>query len=85
MRAVRFARAGKVDVVNVPKPEAGPEEVLVQVLAAGVCHTDLLLLDEMISGDREPIIPGHEIAGRIAKIGPDVYAAKVGDLVGVHF
>ena len=85
MRAVRFARAGKVDVVNVPNPKPGPEEVLVQVLAAGVCRTDLHLLDEMISGDHEPIIPGHEIAGRIAKIGNDVYTAKIGDIVGVHF
>ena len=56
-----------------------------QVLAAGVCRTDLHLLDEVEAGERAPLIPGHEIAGRIAKLGSDVYTAKLGDLVAVHF
>ena len=85
MRAVRFERGGKIDVVNVPNPEPGPEEVLVQVLAAGVCRTDLHLLDEMNAPDSEPLIPGHEVVGRIAKVGVDVYSAAVGDHVVVHF
>ena len=85
MRAVRFERGGKIDVVNVPSPEPGPEEVLVQVLAAGVCRTDLHLLDEMNAPDSEPLIPGHEVVGRIAKVGVDVYSAAVGDHVVVHF
>ncbi len=85
MRAVRFERGGKIDVVNVPNPKPGPEEVLVQVLAAGVCHTDLHLLDGMSAPDSEPLIPGHEIVGRIAKVGGDVYSAAVGDRVVVHF
>jgi len=84
MRAVRFERGGKIDVVNVPSPEPGPEEVLVQVLAAGVCRTDLHLLDEMNAPYSEPLIPGHEAGGRIAKVGVDVYSAAVGDHVGVH-
>ena len=85
MRAVRFERGGKIDVVNVPSPEPGPEEVLVQVLAAGVCRTDLHLLDEMNAPNSEPLIPGHEVGGRIAKVGVDVYSAAVGDHVVVHF
>ncbi len=85
MRAVCFERGGKIDVVNVPNPEPGPEEVLVQVLAAGVCRTDLHLLDEMNAPDSEPLIPGHEVVGRIAKVGFDVYSAAVGDRVVVHF
>ena len=85
MRAIRFEAGGVVKLVQVPKPEPGPEDVVVQVLAAGVCRTDLHLLDEVKAGTHAPIIPGHEIAGRIATIGADVYTAKVGDLVGVHF
>ena len=85
MRAIRFEAGGVVKLVQVPKPEPGPEDVVVQVLAAGVCRTDLHLLDEVKAGAHAPIIPGHEIAGRIATIGADVYTAKVGDLVGVHF
>jgi len=57
----------------------------VQVLAAGVCHTDLHLLDEAKAGEREPLIPGHEIVGRVSKIGGDVYTTTVGDRVVVHF
>src|SRR5881409_3549147 len=85
VRAIRFEAGGVVKLVQVPKPELGPEDVVVQVLAAGVCRTDLHLLDEVKAGAHAPLIPGHEIAGRVATIGADVYTAKVGDLVGVHF
>jgi len=85
VRAIRFEAGGVVKLVQVPKPEPGPEDVVVQVLAAGVCRTDLHLLDEVKAGTHPPLIPGHEIAGRVATIGADVYTAKVGDLVGVHF
>src|SRR5213594_754636 len=85
MRAVRFERDGTVKFVQVPNPQPGPEDVLVQVLAAGVCHTDLHLLDEVKAGNHDPLIPGHEIAGRIAKVGSDVYGSNVGDRVVVHF
>src|SRR2546426_84295 len=85
MRAIRFEAGGAVKLVDLANPKPGPEDVLVQVLAAGVCRTDLHLLDEVRAGGHEPLIPGHEIAGRITKIGDDVYTAKVGDTVGVHF
>src|SRR3989442_2579140 len=85
VRAIRFGAGGVVKLVQAPKPERGPEDVVVQVLAAGVCRTDLHLLDEVKAGTHPPLIPGHEIAGRVATIGADVYTAKVGDLVGVHF
>src|SRR2546427_573541 len=85
MRAVRFERDGTVKFLQVPNPQPGPEDVLVQVLAAGVCHTDLHLLDEVKAGNHDPLIPGHEIAGRVAKVGSDVYASNVGDRVVVHF
>ncbi len=85
MRAVSFEADGTVAQVNVPAPSIAGDEVLVQVLAAGVCHTDLHILDEVRSGERTAIIPGHEIAGRITKAGPDVYMAYAGDIVAVHF
>jgi propanol-preferring alcohol dehydrogenase len=74
-----------VNLVQLPTPAPGPDEVLVQVLAAGVCHTDLHLLDEVKAGEREALVPGHEIAGRVTKIGSDVFATNVGDRVVVHF
>jgi len=85
VRAIRFDPGGAVKVVQLPNPTPGPDEVLVQVLAAGVCQTDLHLLDEVKAGEREPLVPGHEIAGRVAKVGADVYSTNVGDRVVVHF
>jgi len=85
VRAIRFGSDEWVKLIQVPNPKPGPEDVLIQVLAAGVCHTDLHLLDEVKTGGREPLIPGHEIVGRVTKVGADVYAANVGDRVIVHF
>jgi len=85
VRAIRFEPTGGVKLVQLPNPQPGPEDVLVQVLAAGVCHTDLHLLDGVKAGTHDPLIPGHEIAGRIAKVGSDVYTSNVGDRIVVHF
>ncbi len=85
MRAMRFEADGSVQRVNLPTPVIGPEDVLVQVLAAGVCRTDLHILEDVRRGRRPPIVPGHEIAGRIAKVGSDVYMINEGDLVAVHY
>lgn len=85
MRGIRFEAGGSVQAANLPTPAMAADEVLVQVLAAGVCHTDLHLLDDVRAGRRPPLVPGHEIAGKVAKIGGDVYMLNVGDLVAVHY
>ncbi len=85
MRGIRFEADGSVRLVNLPMPTIGAEDVLVQVLAAGVCRTDLHVLEDVKAGRRAPVVPGHEIAGRITKVGDDVYMVKAGDLVAVHF
>ncbi len=85
MRAVRFEADGSIQHVNLPIPTLGPEDVLVQVLAAGVCRTDLHTLEAVKNGQRPPVVPGHEIAGRITKVGSDVYMISAGDLVSVHY
>ncbi len=85
MRAVRFEADGSVRVVDEPLLKPSPDEVLVQVLAAGVCRTDLHLLDEVKAGSRAPLVPGHEIAGKVTRRGGDVYRVNVGDPVAVHF
>ena len=65
-------------------PEPGPGEVLVKVVASGVCHTDLHAID----GDWPvkptlPLIPGHEGVGHVAAVGAGVADVKEGDAVGV--
>ncbi len=85
MRAMRFEADGTIQRVNLPTPTLGPEDVLVQVLAAGVCRTDLHTREAIREGRRPPVVPGHEIAGKIAKVGSDVYMINSGDLVAVHY
>jgi alcohol dehydrogenase, propanol-preferring len=85
MKAAVVRNFGKpLEIENVPVPEPGPGEVLVKVKACGVCHTDL----HAASGDWPvkpvpPFIPGHEVAGIVAALGPGVTNLKVGDAVGV--
>ena len=85
MKAAVVRQFGKPLVIeDVPVPQPGPGEVLVKVKACGVCHTDL----HAASGDWPvkpvpPFIPGHEVAGIVAALGPGVKNLKVGDAVGV--
>jgi propanol-preferring alcohol dehydrogenase len=65
----------------VPKPGAG--EVLVKVSACGVCRTDLHILDGELAAPKLPLIPGHEIVGVAAELGPGVTSLAVGDRVGI--
>ena len=84
MRAVRFEASG-VNLVDLPVPEPREGEVLVRVAAAGVCRTDLHLLHEIAAGKRGALVPGHEIAGTVAKAGKGVGRVHAGDPVVVHF
>jgi alcohol dehydrogenase, propanol-preferring len=52
-----------------PLPAPGPNEILVEVAACGVCRTDLHVVDGELPHPKLPIVPGHEIVGRVAAIG----------------
>jgi D-arabinose 1-dehydrogenase-like Zn-dependent alcohol dehydrogenase len=85
MKAAVVRQFGKPLVIeDVPVPVPGPGEILVKVMACGVCHTDL----HAAEGDwpvkpSTPFIPGHEVAGVVAALGPGVTDFKPGDPVGV--
>ena len=64
-----------------PKPRAG--QVLIEVAACAVCRTDLHVVDGDLPPLKLPIIPGHEIVGRVAEVGPGVVSIGVGQRVGV--
>lgn len=74
-------------IEEIARPEPGPEEVLVEVEACGVCHSDLHVVDadwtEFARIVKRPLVPGHEIVGRVAEKGAAVRALEVGDRVGV--
>lgn len=66
-----------------PRPEPGPGEVLIKVAACAVCRTDLHVVDGELTRPKLPIIPGHEIVGRVIETGEGVDGLAVGRRVGV--
>ncbi len=68
---------------SVPTPDPGPEEVLVRVTACAVCRTDLHVVDGELPEPKLPLIPGHEIVGRIEKLGHAVRRFQLGERVGI--
>jgi len=68
---------------EVPKPEAGPHQVLVKIHACGICYTDLLLAQATLSFRPFPMVLGHEGVGEVVAVGEGVTTRKVGDRVGL--
>ncbi len=68
---------------KVKTPEPDEHEVLIKVLACGVCRTDLHILNGELTDPKLPLIPGHEIIGEIAVIGSKVTMQQIGNLVGL--
>lgn len=84
MEAMVFEKAGQPLVLRqLPVPQPANDQVLLKVIACGICRTDLHILDGELSQPKLPLIPGHEIIGRIVKVGDGVTALKVNEAVGV--
>ena len=83
MKAAQLGEDLTVQVVDVPRPEPGPGEVLIRAHAAGVCGTDVHILDGMITPDEYPMTLGHEVAGVVEEVGHGV-SLRPGDRVGVY-
>ncbi len=66
-----------------PVPEPGPDEVLVRVAACGLCRTDLHLIEGELPLRRAPIVPGHQVVGRIERLGAGVTGRHAGERVGI--
>jgi D-arabinose 1-dehydrogenase-like Zn-dependent alcohol dehydrogenase len=84
MRAVTVAAPGAaLEVVEREIPEPGPGQVRVRVEACGICHSDVLTKEGLWPGIKYPRVPGHEIAGVVDAVGPEVPAWKSGDRAGI--
>lgn len=89
MRAMVLRERGQpLELAELPVPEPGPGEVLIRVAACGVCRTDLHILDGDLKEPKLPLIPGHQIVGRVEELGegvdaPSVDSVAVGDRIGV--
>ena len=66
-----------------PTPVPAAREILLEVAACGVCRTDLHVVDGELPNPKLPLIPGHEIVGRVAALGADVAGFAVGERIGV--
>jgi propanol-preferring alcohol dehydrogenase len=64
-------------------PEPGPEQVLLRVQACGVCHTDLHVVEGELPPRVHPVVPGHQIVGRVGRLGLDADPTLLGRRVGV--
>jgi len=87
MRAVKLYAPGDLRIVEMEKPKPGPNQVLLQVKAVGICASDIHYFRDGGIGDNvvtEPLILGHEFSAVIAEIGPDVQNVKPGDRVAVE-
>jgi alcohol dehydrogenase/propanol-preferring alcohol dehydrogenase len=84
MKAVQITKpGGNFELVERPIPEPARGQVRIKVEACGICHSDALVKEGVWPGLQYPRVPGHEIAGRIDSVGPDVTLWKPGQRVGV--
>ncbi|MFL6800292.1 MAG: alcohol dehydrogenase catalytic domain-containing protein, partial [Sphingomicrobium sp.] len=79
--AVAFAPKQPLEIVEVDLEGPKPGEVLVEIMATGICHTDAYTLDGFDSEGIFPSILGHEGAGVVREVGPGVTSVKAGDHV----
>jgi len=88
MKAMILKKAKPVDdnplePVELPDPEPGPEEIRVKVKVCAVCHTDLHTVVGELDPPLKPVIPGHQIVGRVDKTGTGADRFELGDRVGM--
>ncbi|MEX6725580.1 zinc-dependent alcohol dehydrogenase family protein [Parapedomonas caeni] len=84
MRAMVLDRPGQpLRLVERETPKPGPGQVLLRVSACGVCRTDLHVVDGDLTEGKLPIVPGHEIVGRVEQLGTGVVSLRLGQRVGV--
>jgi propanol-preferring alcohol dehydrogenase len=84
MQAMVLERAGApLKAATIPRPEPGPNQILLKVLACGVCRTDLHIHDGELGEPKLPLVLGHEIVGRVEALGSGVTGFAIGERVGV--
>lgn len=71
----------RLETIDLPEPQG--HEITLRIEACGVCRTDLHVVDGDLTSSRLPLVPGHEIVGRVAATGPGVSHLEVGQRVGV--
>src|SRR5215208_6187692 len=68
---------------TIERRDPGPDDVLIEIAYCGVCHSDIHQARDEWGGSTFPMVPGHEIVGKVVKTGPAVKKLRVDDLAGV--
>ena len=84
MKALFTSTPGEYGLTDRPKPTPDPDEVLLKVVRAGLCHTDLIIRAGVAGHVRYPVIPGHEFSGVVETCGSGVRYLQPGDRACVH-
>ncbi|MFQ6078517.1 MAG: zinc-dependent alcohol dehydrogenase family protein, partial [Thermodesulfobacteriota bacterium] len=83
LRKARLIEENPLQAAELPVPMPGPEEILIQVRACGICHTDLHTVEGELPLPKLPLVPGHQIVGVVASRGEHAARFREGDRVGV--
>src|SRR6266436_7613673 len=75
--------SSRLEPFNFERRDPGPHDVLIEILYCGICHSDIHQARDEWGGSIFPMVPGHEIVGRVTAVGNKVTKYKVGDKVGV--
>ena len=79
MKAVKFDEPWKVACVEVDKPEPKEGEALIRIVTAGICGSDIHVYHGTHPFTKYPVTQGHEVSGKVAKVGKNVKSVKPGD------
>jgi alcohol dehydrogenase, propanol-preferring len=83
LRSIAPIEQNPLELTEAPQPQPAENQVLVKVSVCGVCRTDLHVIEGELPRQVLPIIPGHQIIGRVEQVGEGVTRLKIGDRVGV--
>ncbi len=82
-RPVETGGEKPLDLVDLPVPVPSPDQVLIKVSVCGICHTEIDEIEGRLVPPKFPIVPGHEIVGRVHAVGSEVRKYRLGDRVGI--
>ncbi len=82
-RPIETGGKDPLEMVDMPVPAPAPDQLLIKVSVCGICHTEIDEIEGRLVPPRYPIVPGHEIVGRVHAVGSEVRKFSPGDRVGV--
>jgi propanol-preferring alcohol dehydrogenase len=88
MRAMVLHSPASIDenplrLEEIDRPQPGPHDVLLQVEVCAVCRTDLHVVEGELPPEKSPVVPGHQVVGRVVELGSEVSTVRLGERRGI--